>query len=548
MANFAGTCTSDNKGLLLLLSAGFFFVKKKDGGLCPCINYRGLNDISVKFRYPLPLVPASLEQLRKAKYFTKLDLRSAYSLIRIREGDEWKTAFSTTSGYYEYLVMPFGLSNSPSVFQAFINEVFRDMLNRWVIVYIDDVLIYSDSYEDHVQHVRVVLQRLIANQLYAKTEKCEFHQSTVSFLGYVISSGGVAMDERKVRAVVNWPRPLSVKELQRFLGFANFYRRFIRNFSTVAAPLTSMSKKGPQRLVWTPRATSAFQELRKRFTTAPILHHPDPELEFIVEVDASSTGIGAVLYQRQGDPLKTYPCAFYSCKLNPAEQNYDVGYRELLSMKAAFEEWRHWLEGAKHPFTVLTDHRNLEYLRSAKRLNHRQARWALFFMRFDFTVTYRPGSLNTKADVLSRQYESSLLPPTKESIISPALIVAPIQWDIMTEISEAQITDPPPAESPPNLTYVPLFLFGSQRRWSLSLPVLTLIFPALLPCLVRDSLCTALQTKILWINRSLNAIDTIETWVSGNLTALTERSQPAIRWRVGEVANRVSCGSFRGGH
>ncbi len=263
------------------------------------------------------------------------------------------------------------------------------------------------------------------------------------------------MDERKVRAVVNWPRPHSVKELQRFLGFANFYRRFIRNFSTVAAPLTSMSKKGPQRLVWTPRATSAFQELRKRFTTAPILHHPDPELEFIVEVDASSTGIGAVLSQRQGDPLKTYPCAFYSRKLNPAEQNYDVGNRELLSMKAAFEEWRHWLEGAKHPFTVLTDHRNLEYLTSAKRLNHIQARWALFFMRFDFTVTYRPGSLNTKADALSRQYESSLLPPTKESIISPALIVAPIQWDIMTEISEAQITDPPLAESPPNLTYVP---------------------------------------------------------------------------------------------
>ncbi len=176
--------------------------------------------------------------------FHKLDLRSAYNLIRIREGDEWKTAFSTTSGHYEYLVMPFGLSNSPSVFQAFINDVFRDMLNRWVIVYIDDILIYSDSYKDHVKHVRVVLQRLIAHQLYAKTEKCEFHQSTVSFLGYVISSGGVAMDERKMRAVVNWPRPHSVKELQCFLGFANFYRRFICNFSTTAAPLTSMFKKG----------------------------------------------------------------------------------------------------------------------------------------------------------------------------------------------------------------------------------------------------------------------------------------------------------------
>ncbi len=203
-------------------SAGFFFMKKKDGGLHPCIDYRGLNDITVKFRYPLPLVPAALEQLRKARYFTKLDLRSAYILIRIREGDKWKTAFSMTSGHYEYLVMPFGLSNSPSVFQAFINDVFRDMLNRWVIVYSDDILIYSDSYEDHIKHVRSVLQRLITHQLYAKTEKCEFHQDTVSFLGYVISSGGVAMDERKVQSVVNWPRPVTVKELQCFLGFAHF--------------------------------------------------------------------------------------------------------------------------------------------------------------------------------------------------------------------------------------------------------------------------------------------------------------------------------------
>ncbi len=171
-----------------------------------------------------------------------------------------------------------------------------------------------------------------------------------------------------------------------------------------------------------------------------------------MEVDASSTGIGAVLSQRQGNPLKVYPCAFYSRKINPAEQNYDVGNRELLALKAAFEVWRHWLEGAKHPLTVLTDHRKLEYLKSAKRLNHRQARWSLFFTPFDFTVTYRPGLLNTKDDALSRQYESFILPPSKESIISPTLILAPIQWDIMTEISKAQSTDPPPAESPPNHT------------------------------------------------------------------------------------------------
>ncbi len=195
-------------------SAGFFFVKKKDAGLRPCIDCRRLNEITVKFRYPLPLVPSALEQLRQAKYFTKLDLRCAYNLIRIKDGDEWKTAFSTSTGHYEYLIMPFGLSNSPSVFQSFINDVFRDMLNRWVIVYIDDILIYSNSLEEHTQHVRSVLERLIQYQLYAKGEKCEFDCTSTSFLGYIISHEGVAMDESKVKAVLNWPQPCTVKELQ----------------------------------------------------------------------------------------------------------------------------------------------------------------------------------------------------------------------------------------------------------------------------------------------------------------------------------------------
>ncbi len=168
-------------------SAGFFFVQKKDGGLRPCIDYRALNERTVKFRYPLPLVPAALEQLRKARFYTKLDLRSAYNLVRIREVDEWKTAFSTCTGHYEYLVMPFGLSISPAVFQSFINDVFRDMLNRQVVVYIDDILIYSDTLEDHVQHVRAVLQRLIQYQLFAKIEKCDFHQTSISFLGYILA-------------------------------------------------------------------------------------------------------------------------------------------------------------------------------------------------------------------------------------------------------------------------------------------------------------------------------------------------------------------------
>ncbi|KAL0156943.1 hypothetical protein M9458_048189, partial [Cirrhinus mrigala] len=436
-------------------SAGFFFVKKKDGGLRPCIDYRGLNEVTIKYRYPLPLIPSALEQLCSAKIFTKLDLRSAYNLIRIRAGDEWKTAFSTTSGHYEYRVMPFGLANSPSYFQAFINETFRDMLNRWVIVYIDDILIYSSTLLDHIQHVRSVLQRLIAHQLYAKEEKCEFHQGKVSFLGYVISSEGVAMDKKKVNAVLNWPRPATLKELQRFLGFANFYRRLIRHFSTVAAPLTAMIKRGTTRLSWTQPALQAFNDLRRRFSSAPILHHPDPDKPFIVEVDASSTGVGAVLSQRQGDPPKMYPCAYFSHKLNPAERNYDVGNRELLAIKLALEEWRHWLEGAKHPFTVLTDHKNLEYLRSAKMLNHRQARWALFFTRFDFLVTYRPGSQNTKADALSRIHEPGQPAMSSEPILPTSIIVTPVAWDVMTEITEAQVLDPPPANCPADRTYVP---------------------------------------------------------------------------------------------
>ncbi|KAL0198990.1 hypothetical protein M9458_007530, partial [Cirrhinus mrigala] len=372
-----------------LALAGFFFVKKKDGGLRPCIDYRSLNEVTIKYRYPLPLVPPALEQLRSARFYTKLDLRSAYNLIRIREGDEWKTAFSTASGHYEYLVMPFGLANSPSYFQAFVNEVFRDMLNRCVIVYIDDILIFSNSFAEHVQHVRAVLQRLIQHKLYAKEEKCQFHQQSIAFLGYIISPEGVAMDDSKVNAVRDWPRPKTLKELQRFLGFSNFYRRFIRNFSTVAAPLTSMVKRGKVRLTWSPDAVQALHELRQRFTTAPILRHPDPQLPFLVEVDASSKGVGAVLSQRQGQPPKTSPCAFFSHKLSPAKRNYDVGNRELLAIKLALEEWRHWLEGARHPFIILTDHKNLEYLRAAKVLNHREARWALFFTRFNFEIHYR---------------------------------------------------------------------------------------------------------------------------------------------------------------
>ena len=393
------------------VAAGFFFVKKKDGGLRPCIDYRQLNDITLKNKYPLPLMSSTLEPLTQATVFTKLDLRSAYHLVRIRSGDEWKTAFKTPRGHYEYLVMPFGLTNAPAVFQALMNDVLRDMLDEFVVVYLDDILIFSRGLEEHVQHVRRVLERLLHNRLFVKAEKCRFHTTSVDYLGFIVEKGQTRADPRKIQAVVDWLDPTSRKELQSFLGFANFYRRFIRNYSSIAEPLTRLTSPSKP-FIWSPAARSAFQMLKGKFTSAPVLLHPDPERQFIVEVDASDTGLGAVLSQRSAADMKVHPCAFFSRRFLPAEENYDIGNRELLAVVAALEEWRHWLEGAKLPFTIWTDHKNLTFIRATKRLNGRQARWASFLSRFNFTLTYRPGSRNTKADALSRQHPKE--PATEE--------------------------------------------------------------------------------------------------------------------------------------
>uniref|UniRef100_A0A669DIS8 ribonuclease H n=1 Tax=Oreochromis niloticus TaxID=8128 RepID=A0A669DIS8_ORENI len=386
------------------VAAGFFFVTKKDKSLRPCIDFQGLNNITIKNKYPLPLLSSAFELLQGATIFTKLDLRNAYHLVRIREGDEWKTAFNTHLGHFEYLVMPFGLTNAPAVFQGLVNDVLQDFINRFVFVYLDDILIFSHSLSDHVRHVRQVLQRLLENRLFVKGEKCEFHVSTVSFLGYIIEQGDLRTDPAKVQAVLDWPTPPNRKQLQRFLGFANFYRRFIRDYSKIGLPLTCLtSPKVP--FCWDDQAQEAFSRLKKRFTSAPILRQPDLKRQFTVEVDALDVGVGAVLSQQLEGKL--HPCAYFSRRLSPAEQNYDIGDRELLAIKLALEEWRHWLEGTTEPFVVWTDHKNLEYIRSAKRLNARQARWALFFTRFCFTITYRPGSRDVKPNALSRQFTTS---------------------------------------------------------------------------------------------------------------------------------------------
>ncbi|KAL0204031.1 hypothetical protein M9458_002049, partial [Cirrhinus mrigala] len=445
-------------------AAGFFFVKKKDGGLRPCVDYRGLNQITIKNRHPLPLTNTALDALSGARFFTKLDLRSAYNLVRIREGDEWKTAFITPTGHYETLVMPFGLCNSPSVFQQFINDVLRDMLGRWCYAYLDDILVYSKTLEEHTQHVRAVLRRLLAHQLYCKLEKCAFHQHTTTFLGFVISSQGVAMDPQKMEAVRSWPLPTSLKQLQRFLGFANFYRRFIQGFSATAAPLTALTKPSRGDFQLTPEAIQAFKKLCHLFTTAPVLIHPNPAKPFVVEVDASDVGVGAVLSQR-GPDEKLHPCSFFSRKFNPTQQRYGVGDRELLAIKWALEEWRHWLQGGSDLFTVWTDHQNLTVIRQTKQLNPRQARWALFFEHFHFHLSYRPGSKNTKADAISRQHQRDTISSEPAPVLPPHIILAPLQWGLEERVRQSHGLEPPPPETPAGQLFVPDHLRGEVLQW-----------------------------------------------------------------------------------
>ncbi|KAI3352325.1 hypothetical protein L3Q82_005291 [Scortum barcoo] len=305
---------------------------------------------------------------------------------------------------------------------------------------------------------------LLENQLFVKAEKCEFHVSKVSFLGFIIAPGQLHPDPSKIKAVENWPTPSTRKKLQQFLGFANFYRRFIRNYSKVAAPLTCLTST-TKPFLWTPEAERAFTLLKSLFTSAPILSHPDPSLQFIVEVDASETGIGAVLSQRCPVDQKVHPCAFFSRRLTPAERNYDVGNRELLAVVLALQEWRHWLEGAEQPFLVWTDHKNLAYLRSAKRLNPRQARWALFLSRFEFTLTYRPGSHNTKPDALSRQFSLDTSPSEPASILPPSCIVGAASWDIETRVQEALKDHPAPNNCPKDRLFVPSNLRSLVLQW-----------------------------------------------------------------------------------
>ncbi|KAJ1603596.1 hypothetical protein NDA14_005836 [Ustilago hordei] len=344
-----------------LAQSPVLFVPKKDGGLRLCVDYRGLNEITVKNRAPLPLIEEQLFLLRKARIYTKLDLRAAYNLIRIAKGDEWKTAFGTQLGLYEYLVMPFGLANAPAHFQSFINDIFRDIIGIYVVVYLDDFLIFSDTEEAHVKHVTKVLTRLRSNRLFAKLSKCEFHTKTVEFLGYIIKPTGIEMDPEKVRTVKEWPMPESIHDIQRFLGFANFYRRFIAHFARIAKPLTSLVKpiERFKKFELPEEAQQAFHKLIQAFTSAGVLQHFDYHLPTRLETDASDFAIAGVLKQEHEG--RWHPVAFYSRKMSSAKKNYEIHDKELLAVVACLTQWRHMLAGLPSQLVILTDHEALKY-------------------------------------------------------------------------------------------------------------------------------------------------------------------------------------------
>lgn len=383
-------------------------VPKPDNATRVCVDYRPINKVTQKIKYPMPLIESILFKMSGCTHFSKLDLRGAYNLVRIREGDEWKTAFRTPFGTFEYLVMPFGLTNAPGVFQHFMNDIFRDILGDFMVVYLDDILVFSTNQHDHDTHVATVLQRLSTHRLFVKLEKCAFDQTQVDFLGYIVSSRGISMDNTKVSTVLEWATPKSVKDVQRFLGFANFYRRFIHNFSAIVKPLTSLTRKNVV-FNWSEECQRAFASLKLQFTTAPILAHVDYSAPFVLETDASDFALGAILSQKSPDGI-LHPVAFHSRKFSPAEINYEIYDKELLAIIDGFRVWRQFLVGTAIPVTVYSDHKNLEYFMTSRMLNRRQARWSTTLADYNFIITYRPGSQCEKADALSRRSEFQLNP------------------------------------------------------------------------------------------------------------------------------------------
>ena len=418
--------------------APILLVKKKDGTMRMCIDYRGLNDITVKNTFPIPRIDDLHDQLGKAHYFTKLDLYSGYHQIQITTGDEHKTAFTSRYGTYEFTVMPFGLTNAPSTFQTAMHALFHDWLDEFVIVYLDDILVYSPTQEEHTRHVLRVLQRLSDNQWYCKLKKCEFAQTSIEYLGHIISKGTIAIDPEKMKAVQEWPIPFkNLTEVQSFLGLVGYYRKFIPHFSHIAKPLHEFSHKD-KAFVWESKHTEAVDKLKNAVLSPDCLAIFDPDRETILTTDACEYALGATLNQvyEQGER----PIAFISKILIAAEKNYAMWEKELFAVIWAIKYFRPYLTG--HQFHIRSDNKPTTQLLSNLSIklttttSNRVARWINMLQTFRYTIKHHPGKSNVVADALSRfplianlsESDMSIIPKDTH-VIPPITDVIPVKDD-----------------------------------------------------------------------------------------------------------------------
>jgi len=436
-------------------SSPVLFVKKKDGSLRFCIDYRQLNTLTKKDRYPLPLISETLDRLANSLLFTKLDVRHAFNRIRVEhESMEW-AAFRTRYGSFEPVVLPFGLCNGPATFQRYINTVLMDYLDDFCSAYIDDVLIFSRTRKEHRHHVRIVLQKLRDAGLQVDIRKCEFEVTSTTFLGFVISDKGIQVDPVKTAVIRNWNPPSTKRQVQSFLGFCNFYRRFIQAYGRVSRPLNRLTGKDvPPRFELNEEQLDSFCRLKVLLMSAPILAYFQYDRETRLETDCSDLAAAGLLSQKCPIDDQWHPVAFYSKALKEAETHYEIHDKELYAVILGLKEWRTELISLAS-FLIITDHKALEYFGTKKLLNERQIRWMYVLAQFHYQITYRPGKENAIADILSRKDE---LTPTQKSakeaektrlVFPPEAILAPIEntetiddLRVTDEVLQANRTDP----------------------------------------------------------------------------------------------------------
>ncbi|KAJ4817820.1 polyprotein [Rhynchospora pubera] len=381
-------------------------VKKKDGTWRLCVDYRKLNANTIKDKYPIPIIDDLLDALCGAKIFSKIDLKAGYHQIRMNKEDIGKTAFKTHEGHYEYTVMPFGLTNAPATFQKLMNHIFKPYIRKFVLVFFDDILIYSASAEEHKKHLQLTLQLLQEHQLFAKRSKCEFGLLKIGYLGHLISQNGVETDPQKIEAMLHWPVQKNVRAVRGFLGLTGYYRKFIRNYGVISRPLTDQLKKGA--FLWTQEAEESFNQLKKAMTQAPVLALPDFTKPFVIETDASDKGIGAVLMQGRR------AIAFLSKSLGIKNQGLSTYEKEFLALLTAVQKWRHYLMGGK--FVIKTDQISLKHLLEQRLSHTMQHKGMCKLLGLNYVIEYKKGCENKVADALSRREEASQLSAISEIV------------------------------------------------------------------------------------------------------------------------------------